>query len=426
MKNRDLEKSIRIAIQKMPAPDVKELASLPVEKIGDASDWSQETQTTAGKPLKRWIPVMAIMSVVIFAFTGIYIQQQIPVATVALDVNPSIELTINKQEKILEARALNEEAKEILSAIEYNKQPLQQVVRSLVSVMLQEGYISQERNTVMVSVEGKRLEEAEGLGELVKEQVHQKLSDEKIEGDIITQAFVPNQESKDMAEELGISIGKMHMIERIMEQDEQATIEDLEGKPIRDLARDLKPSEPPGQTKENTGPPKEPPGQVKENTGPPSEPPGQTKENTGPSKEPPGQVKENTGPPSDPPGQAKENTGPPKEPPGQVKENTGPPKEPPGQTKENPGPPKEPPGQVKENTGPPKEPPGQVKENTGPPKESPGQSGEKPGPPKEPPGQAKENTGPPSGPPGQSKDKKGTPAEKPSNKPNNSGNKPNG
>jgi len=370
MRNKDLEKSIRNAIQKMPAPDVKELASLPVEKIGDASDWWQEAKPTTNRPLKKWIPVMAFMSVMIFTFVGVYIQQQVPVATVALDVNPSIELTINKQEKILEARALNEEAEEILSAIEYSKQPLQQVVRNLVGVMLQEGYLSQERNTVMVSVEGKRLEEAEGLGELVKEQVRQKLSDEEIEGDIITQAFIPNQDSKDKAEELGISIGKMHMIERIMEQDEEATIEDLEGKPIRDLARDLKPSEPPGQVKENTGPPSEPPGQVKENTGPPSEPPGQVKENTGPPSEPPGQVKENNGPPS------------------------------------------EPPGQVKENNGPPSEPPGQAKENTGPPSEPPGQGGEKPG--------------PPSSPPGQSKDKGGTPTEKPGNKPNNGGNKPNG
>ena len=369
MRNKDLEKSIRNAIQKMPMPDVKELASLPVEKIGEA-DWSQESQPATGRPLKRWIPVTVIMSVMIFAFTGVYIQQQLPIATVALDVNPSIELTINKQEKILEARALNEEAKRILSEIEYSKQPLQQVVRSLVGIMLQEGYISQERNTVMVSVEGKRLEEAEGLGELVKEQVRQKLSDEKIEGDIITQAFIPNQDSKDKAEDLGISIGKMHMIERIMEQDEEATIEDLEGKPIRDLARDLKPSEPPGQVKENTGPPSEPPGQVKENNGPPSEPPGQVKENNGPPSDPPGQVRENTGPPSEPPGQAKENTGPPSEPPGQAKENTGPPSEPPGQ------------------------------------------GGEKPG--------------PPSSPPGQSKDKGGTPTEKPGNKPNNGGNKPNG
>ena len=384
MRNKDLEKSIRNAIQKMPTPDVKELASLPVEKIGGASDWWQETKPTTNRPLKKWIPVMAIMSVMIFTFTGVYIQQQVPVATVALDVNPSIELTINKQEKILEARALNEEAEEILSAIEYSKQPLQQVVRNLVGVMLQEGYLSQERNTVMVSVEGKRLEEAEGLGELVKEQVRQKLSDEEIEGDIITQAFIPNQDSKDKAEELGISIGKMHMIERIMEQDEEATIEDLEGKPIRDLARDLKPSEPPGQVKENTGPPSEPPGQVKENTGPPSEPPGQVKENNGPPSEPPGQVKENNGPPSDPPGQVRENT----------------------------GPPSEPPGQAKENTGPPSEPPGQAKENTGPPSEPPGQGGEKPG--------------PPSSPPGQSKDKGGTPTEKPGNKPNNGGNKPNG
>jgi hypothetical protein len=370
MRNKDLEKSIRNAIQKMPTPDVKELASLPVEKIGSASDGWQEAKPTTNRPLKKWIPVMAFMSVMIFTFVGVYIQQQVPVATVALDVNPSIELTINKQEKILEARALNEEAEEILSAIEYSKQPLQQVVRNLVGVMLQEGYLSQERNTVMVSVEGKRLEEAEGLGELVKEQVRQKLSDEKIEGDIITQAFIPNQDSKIKAEELGISIGKMHMIERIMEQDEEATIEDLEGKPIRDLARDLKPSEPPGQVKENTGPPSEPPGQVKENTGPPSEPPGQVKENNGPPSDPPGQVRENTGPPSEPPGQAKENTGPPSEPPGQAKENTGPPSEPPGQ------------------------------------------GGEKPG--------------PPSSPPGQSKDKGGTPTEKPGNKPNNGGNKPNG
>ena len=139
MRNRDLEKSIRIAIQKMPAPDVKELANLPVEKIGSAGDWWQEAKPTTNRPLKRWIPVMAIMSVMIFAFTGVYIQQQIPVATVALDVNPSIELIVNNQDKILEARALNEEAEEILSKIEYNKQPLPQVVRRLVGVMLPEG-----------------------------------------------------------------------------------------------------------------------------------------------------------------------------------------------------------------------------------------------------------------------------------------------
>jgi hypothetical protein len=340
MKNRDLEKSICNAIGKMPMPDVKGLAVLPVEKFSDFYEWIQEPKKETEKRSMKWLTAVVTMAVMIFCFTGIYVQQQTPVATVALDVNPSIELTINKQEKVLEAKGFNEEARIMLAGLEYKRKPLHQVVRALVGAMVQEGYLSQEKNTLMISVESKNLKQAEGIRDVVQDQVLQQIAEEKIEGEVIAQAFIQNKDSRFKAEELGISVGKMHLIEKIMENKKVVSIEGLEKKSIRELARELtKGEEEAVEPQDKPGPPVEPPGQTVEKPGPPVEPPGQNGDKPGPPVEPPGQNGDKPGPPVEPPGQTVDKPGPPVEPPGQTVDKPGPPVEPPGQTKEKNGPP---------------------------------------------------------------------------------------
>ena len=87
-------------------------------------------------------------------------------AYIDIDVNPSIELTINRFNKVIDAYAYNEEGERILDEIEFRYKEYEVVVIELVEEMNREGYLKEDgllsatlRTDSEASIRLKRLEE---------------------------------------------------------------------------------------------------------------------------------------------------------------------------------------------------------------------------------------------------------------------------
>lgn len=72
-------------------------------------------------------------------------------ALVSVDINPSIEISINKKEQIVDVRARNEDGKKILSSLELKSKKLTEGVNEIVSAAKAMGYINAGKNVVLVS-----------------------------------------------------------------------------------------------------------------------------------------------------------------------------------------------------------------------------------------------------------------------------------
>ena len=110
MNNTEMEQRLAEALKKTAPNDVDGVLSRCEERTGTEK---KMTKTTTNR---RWISLAAAcLAVVLLVSGGLVFRQENAVASVvSLDVNPSIELNVNKREKVLSCRALNEDARKLL------------------------------------------------------------------------------------------------------------------------------------------------------------------------------------------------------------------------------------------------------------------------------------------------------------------------
>ena len=106
--------------------------------------------------------VLAVCACLVFAAGGLYSHfYRAPVAYIDMDVNPSMELTVNRVGRVLGAAAYNEEAQEILQAADIRNRPYQEAVDILLKEMIEQAYLAPDGLvSVTVQAAGADVQEA--------------------------------------------------------------------------------------------------------------------------------------------------------------------------------------------------------------------------------------------------------------------------
>ena len=94
--------------------------------------------------MKNKIIISAISVVCIFLIVGIVLfmlRGKSIYSTITLDINPSIEINLDKDEKIINVKALNDDAKEIVSD-ELDGMDLEEAIHNIVDKVIEKGYVS--------------------------------------------------------------------------------------------------------------------------------------------------------------------------------------------------------------------------------------------------------------------------------------------
>jgi len=168
-------------------------------------------------------------------------QEQIYASTVTLDLNPQFEITIDQDDLIIDIIALNDDGTEIIDQLgKYKRQQLNQVLIVLVDRLYENGYLSQNENTIMVYVDGV----SEQVQLRIQEAVQEKLQEEATKYQKTFQ-FVQrnNLDYTDtellritlFAQENNIHPGRVIIILEILDADETYTVNDLKGLSMREL-----------------------------------------------------------------------------------------------------------------------------------------------------------------------------------------------
>ena len=74
-------------------------------------------------------------------------------SVVMLDVNPSLSMTVSSKERVLSVTPFNQDAEVILGDMDLTGTDLDVAVNALIGSMLQNGYLSDIQNAILVSVE---------------------------------------------------------------------------------------------------------------------------------------------------------------------------------------------------------------------------------------------------------------------------------
>ncbi|MEA4940283.1 MAG: anti-sigma factor domain-containing protein [Christensenella sp.] len=180
----------------------------------------------------------AVAAGLLFLVLGGFKGYQTPVGVVSLDVNPSIEYSINVFDRVLSVRGVNEDGEVLLNQMDatlLKNRPVAEAVEQTIESLRESGYFPQDaENDVVLAASSYSTQHAEQLAEQLKGRVAR-------QSDLTILSFSVTHQEVEQAHALGSSAGKVRIVQQL-EQSNQAgngfQEEDWLEKPVRDILQE--------------------------------------------------------------------------------------------------------------------------------------------------------------------------------------------
>lgn len=217
-----IKKSLNRAVDQLPQPSLQKIMDTPVVKM------EQMDTATRQEPLKNsWFHklcspaqvrhVAAVCGCLLFFFAagigGVYSYENILVDSIVdMDVNPSFELKINKKDRVLSFTPLNEDAAQAAEGHTYKDWNVEDAVKDLYRIMEEKEYLTDDRRTVLISVENKNPNRVSQLQGQLSDCIRKTAEESKKTVRIVTQEKKKDQALNQTAQNYHISSGKLQFI----------------------------------------------------------------------------------------------------------------------------------------------------------------------------------------------------------------------
>lgn len=149
-------------------------------------------------------------------------------SVIGIDVNPSVELSINRRERVLKAEALNEDGNQILSDMDLKGVDLNVAVNAVVGSMVTHGYLDDLDNAILVTVSNDSMTRASALRSSVVGNIEKTLEENQVQAVVYDQQAVENDEIEDLAKQYKISYGKAYFLKELIEANPDLSMKDME------------------------------------------------------------------------------------------------------------------------------------------------------------------------------------------------------
>lgn len=239
MTDHELERRLRTALDHAAPNDLEGVLSRCETGKGTVIDMTNAVETKKKK--KRWAPLAAAACLALVLVGGgggyyYYSANNAVASLVSLDVNPSIQLEVNKNEKVLSATPMNDDGAEILDGMNLKGTPADVAMYAIIGSLLQHGYVDELANSILITVEDDDQARGEKLQQELTAQADAALANAQVNGAVLAQTLQNSEELNQMAQEYGISTGKAALIQAIVEgSNNTKTFEDLVGLSINEL-----------------------------------------------------------------------------------------------------------------------------------------------------------------------------------------------
>lgn len=149
-------------------------------------------------------------------------------AVFTLDVNPGVRVYVDEDNIVIGLEATNEDGEDIVKEINFENIDYEAVVEEIIDKLKEKGYLEEETNSILVSMEKKEIE----ISEKINEKINKAFEKHGKQAAIIEQELDElNKEIKatidEIAKEHNISKGKAHIIEKIREEKPELSEEEL-------------------------------------------------------------------------------------------------------------------------------------------------------------------------------------------------------
>lgn len=180
-----------------------------------------------GRPVRRGLAGVTAFLLLVGLFSlGAIALFRIPAAAVSLDINPSVELEVNALGRVVSAQAFNEEGEVLLAGLELAGRPARQAIHAVIAAASEAGYLEPDGSSIIAITTAADLERlrtrlekaaAEAAGEALGETG----------GDAVVYGEGIGLERVKAARLLGITPGRLNLIEKLIALDPSRTVEEF-------------------------------------------------------------------------------------------------------------------------------------------------------------------------------------------------------
>ena len=216
MTERELESKLKKAIENT-TPNVLERLKNSCRKLPAAPEKALNTK-------RAWRYIAAAAAGVLLIAIGTVIGTVIHnapdnkvFATVSIDVNPSLEIKINKEETVLSVIPLNDDAKKVIGEMDFSGASMELTVNALIGSMYRLGYLDDEHRTVLVSLDNDDAAKAAYLLDQLTAQISSLT--EANNGRVIANTYESTADLKEIAARYRVPESKASLIARLLAAD---------------------------------------------------------------------------------------------------------------------------------------------------------------------------------------------------------------
>ena len=154
-------------------------------------------------------------------------------SVISFDINQR-EITVNRKDKVLQVKPLNEDA-QIVIEMDFKNTDLEVTINALIGSMLKNGYINELQNSILISVENKDKAKEAALQAKLGEEVAKLLHASSIDGAILSQSLTDNESLAVLADQNGITRGRAQLISQLVNFNQNYKFEELAKLSITEL-----------------------------------------------------------------------------------------------------------------------------------------------------------------------------------------------
>lgn len=242
--NNQLEKNLSSALSQMVPDDLYERIERELEFNQERDVISMkkninQKSVSRKRPLRLLSTAVAACLLLAVGFgSATYYHNNLAVDSIVdIDVNPSIEISTNRKDKVISAVPINEDAEAILDGMTLKNTDLKVAVNAIIGSMVQQGYLTAGgENSILVSVQNDNAEKAQSVRNLVLTDIDSTLESNQVQAAVINQTVESSTEAETFAKNHQISLGKAVLVLNLAAKDSSLDPETLATMSLKDLA----------------------------------------------------------------------------------------------------------------------------------------------------------------------------------------------
>jgi hypothetical protein len=191
--------------------------------------------------MKKKLVAAACMATLLVGGGAAYAYSQTPVSYLSLDINPSVEIGVNAFDKVVKVKGINDDGNKILANVHIKGSNVRVAVSTLVYSAVDHGFIADDGSSVVsLTSETDNSTTAAQLENDAETGANQALQETDTTATVIKDNVALAR--RDQARALGISPGKLNLINKLQKVDPTATVDEYKDASVKDIMKTIKDS----------------------------------------------------------------------------------------------------------------------------------------------------------------------------------------